>query len=247
MSPLWLYAFTRPDARPEAGLAGIGGAPVDTVDEARIRAWCSETVAVAPGDRVRAVAAHHRVVESAWRAASACVPARFGQRLADAEALRAEVAARAGSLEPALDAVAGCVEMGVRIFSTGAAPASGEEETERPDGPEDAASGAGPGRAYLLARARVARSARAREARAHALAKEVGEAVVPFLRQSRVNVPPHGSGDVALAHLVSGGSLAAYRSAVHDWAHARSGVRVVVEGPWPPYSFAAVDEGGGPT
>lgn len=238
MTALRLYAFTRPDAAPEPGLEGVGGAPVAAVDEGAVRAWCSPAVAVTPADRVRSVAAHHRVVEAAWTASSSCAPARFGQQLAGREALRSEMAARQAALEAALDDVAGCVEMGIRIF------AAAEDETE--EGAVPPQETGGPGRTYLLERARAARLSRAREARARALAEAVEEALVPFLRQATLDVPRNGSGDVALAHLIQRGSLAAYRSAVHDWAHARSGARVVVEGPWPPYSFAVVAEGGEP-
>lgn len=68
---------------------------------------------------------HGLLVEALCDSCDAVLPARFGERFADATALAAAVAPHAGALAERLADVAGCVELAVRIADAPAARSSG--------------------------------------------------------------------------------------------------------------------------
>lgn len=203
-----------------------------------VAAWWAE-LPRRPRATLDHVRTHDRVVRSASTEAITPLPARFGQWFPGAATLAARVAESAAVYEGALAAVAGAAEFGVVIQPARAPdPARSTRSPESSTGDPPAAShtGASTGRAYLRALAESHdRSRRARE-RALCVQRELGSAVAHLVRDERPLAGSPRSGDVArLVHLVDGARAVDYVATVRKFD--RPGVRLVLTGPSPPYSF----------
>jgi hypothetical protein len=170
----------------------------------------------APLPRPAAMRRHARVVHDLWAGAPAVLPVRFGTVFADEEALCREISPRAAGLRSALDRVRGRAQVTIRVLAparartTAPPPASGREFLAR-----RAAWWRGadvPGLPGLL---RALRPLRAAE------------------RIERHEAPPFTA---SVHHLVDRVRLGEYRRAL---ARGRGPLPLRVNGPWPPYAFAA--------
>jgi hypothetical protein len=134
---------------------------------------------------------------------------------------------RRGELEAALTAVSGCVELGVTL----------EHASAEPEGGVRAETHAG-GRAYLRELSLEHAERRRLRAERDALLERLRAALTELTTDERVRYlrPP---GLVSVAHLVARDHEARYRDSVAAFASEHDQVaRVLVTGPWPPYSFA---------
>src|SRR4051794_37773103 len=68
-------------------------------------------------DQVQGAVAHGRVVESLREQADAVLPVRLGENFVDETALADAVAPRVDGLRERLEAVRGCVEVGLRVVA----------------------------------------------------------------------------------------------------------------------------------
>jgi hypothetical protein len=162
--------------------------------------------------------AHERLVESI--ASAAVLPARFGTVVDDEAALHRLLAANEAVLLQALEHVAGCVEVSVRMWARSAmAVASG--------GTTSAA--VGPGRAYLQERREALHAPRAAAEATHARLAEVARDAVER-RGARQEV-------LVGAYLVPRGDLGAFRDAVAEEDRDLGELDLLSTGPWPPYHF----------
>ena len=206
-----VYAFTEAGA-PLPGVAGIGGAG--------LRAVAVEDVAAVVGNleppaaEREDVIAHGVVVEALRGVADAVLPARFGERFVDEDALADAVAGQLAALRVALGRVRGCVEFGVRMVS--------EPERQR-DGPP-----ARDGSAYM--RRRLDSFARAK-----AIASELHE---PLASCARASVVTPGADGHAAAYLVRSEERPAFERALARFMSAHPTATVLCTGPWAPYNFA---------
>lgn len=157
---------------------------------------------------------HGLVVQALLDDADAVVPARFGERFADVGALRAAVAGRADQLHERLDAVAGCVEVAVRV----ARPAG--EDRPRPSD----------GAAYMRARLRAVAAEEATVDELHAALTARARAAVVERVSPRVL---HGAG-----YLVERSRVDEFAKGVAAYAAEHPELSIVCTGPWPPSSFA---------
>ena len=199
-------------------VGGIDGVPAERHVCEGIDAIVSEHGA--PVDPTEdAVLAHAHVVEALVPLATALLPARFGLGFDDVSALEKVLRERAADLRVSLDRVRGQVELGLRVV--------GEQRDEAP-----AVSN---GRAYLEAR-------RAQVTAADRLAVELHEALAA--RASAATRKGQLGGRLVLsgAYLVDPGSVRAFREAVDELESEHSALTFALTGPWPPYSFAGVDE-----
>jgi hypothetical protein len=160
-----------------------------------------------------AVLAHARVVEALLPLADAVLPARFGLELDDRAGLEEAIQERAAKLSESLDQVRGRVELGVRIVAE--PPVRRRAET---------------GRAYLEARR-----------------DEV--AVVDGVHETlagRARAATRGSSGGRLvlsgAYLVDPDAIPAFLATVGQLEAKHPHLTFALTGPWPPYSFAGVDE-----
>jgi hypothetical protein len=222
-----LYCIVPAGCAPPAGLAGVGGAAVATAGVAPPLCWLSQH-GTRPDATVGHAAQHHAVVQAALRAGVTPVPLRFGQWFVSAEAAADAVAARADAWNAALRRVHGCVEYGIRI----------EADVPNVAARDVRGSHAGAGTAYMQELLRVRAQDEVRRGAAEALVAFVAERAGPLVRAAHV-APARGAGAlVELAHLVTREDEEEYRKLIRDVASARADVRILVTGPWPPWSFA---------
>jgi hypothetical protein len=191
---------------------GIEGAPPE-----RLRCDGFDLVVTEHDAKVEAtegaVLAHARVVEALLPLADALLPARFGLELEDRAGLEEAIQARATKLSASLDQVRGRVELGVRVVA--------EPSVHRP---------AETGRAYLEARREEV-----------AVVDDVHEKLA-----GRARAATRGGfgGQLVLsgAYLVDPEAIPAFRDAVDGLETEHPQFTFALTGPWPPYSFAGVDE-----
>jgi hypothetical protein len=197
------------------GRAGQERRGLRTVDVGRLCVWVDE-VPAEPGRA--ALLEHHRVVESLGD----CLPARFGTVVEGEAALRAMLGAREAELLARLDHLKGRRELAVTGLWTSEAAAEAAET----------AGAGGPGRRYMEQR----RASVRREELARALAEEVARAAGSAEGEARHVVAPSPGVAFSSALLVGGEGAAETKRRLE--ALELAGVRLLVNGPWPPYTFA---------
>ncbi|WP_113699851.1 GvpL/GvpF family gas vesicle protein [Nonomuraea lactucae] len=253
----YLYAVARDvgAAMPE-GLAGVAGSPVRVITAAGLAAY----VSTVPLDRFgeeplrrsmedldwldATARAHHHVVEAVARGAPT-VPVRLVTVYSADAQVRSLLDERRDDFDQALSRVAGREEWGVKVY---AGPAEQGVAEGAGQGGEAAAS---PGTAYLKRRQA---SMRTRE-EAWRLATARAEHVHDVLRSIAVASMRHRAQDPQLSGredwMVLNGAYLVDRDRAPEFARALEELRaqggeVELTGPWAPYSFAVLDEGGAP-
>ena len=243
---VWLYAVGAGlDGAWVDGLRGVDGEPVRPVSAAGLTALVGAVDREAFGveqlparlddlDQLATIArAHHRVIRVAADH-QAVAPARLATLYADFGRVRAMLAEHAAVFRAALRRVDGRHEWGVKIFA---------DTERRPGQPVDRPAS---GTAYLRQRRN---SLTAREA-ALAAAGEIHADLAGSAVAARQRPPqdPNLSGDrrrmlLNATYLVDDAGREAFVARVPAVAREHPELVVELTGPWPPYSFAAVEEG----
>ena len=221
---IWVYGICERPELPPPRRRGLAQAPLDGVREGDLLAVISRHVHP-PGDpALDALWVHERVVERIM-VDRAVLPMRFGNKVADDDALREVLAARADEFLAAIDHVRGRVELGVRAMQPLAA---------RPDTAALPAGLPAPvtttGREYLEAKIRNGQRV---DRWIAALHEPLASLAVAISRQ-----PQRGPEEVLRAsYLVETAVIARFRSTVERLQRAHPDVGILCTGPWPPYSF----------
>jgi hypothetical protein len=239
-----LYVYCLGDELSESAFGGLTGVCGAAVRVLSLKGRLSAVVSAAPAEPVAVseenLQAHNRV-NAAALAASTPLPFRFGTRAAP-ERLAEYAATNEAALAGALARVRGTVEMGVKLLSK----AEGEgrkAEGGSEGGPEDLASAeaaVGRGTAFLLKKRREALGGEEARLRAEGLAAWLAEGVAGLARESAVWVSPSEAIVVRAAHLVGREGVEEYRARLRGLRAARTGLRLLASGPWPPYSFSEI-------
>lgn len=256
---LYLYAVGRGRAPEGFGGAGVDGQPVEVV---RADGWFAVVHRCPPRpyvsqDRdqvVRWVQQHHAVLERAAEAFGDVIPVGFDTLIFKegedpVDLLRRWIAGSEPQLSEVLERIAGCREYGVQLLQRPEL-ARAELLGRDPDLQElhRRVGAAPPAAAYLLQQDldRQVRQALAEEGarRAEALLSAL-RAHCRDVRAERLRDP--GDGTEMLANfscLVGVGDVERFLEALAPF-QAGDAYAVRVTGPWPPYSFARVQPGGG--
>jgi len=212
---LYLYAVLA-RAPHGARLRGLAREPVRFLRSGRLVAAVGE-VDAAPRPELRNLKGHDRIVRRLADATRAALPARFGSLAPTPDALRASLRPRARALLKALARVTDREQMTLRVRTSA---------REAPTG--------GPGTRHL-------RRLAARDPRTHADVRRLLEDLRPLVRAEQVEPAADDADAGRIHHLVDRGSAARYRARVRRAARGRPGLRVTCTGPWAPYSFATED------
>jgi hypothetical protein len=247
----YLYAVARtPAPPPPADLRGIGGAPVRLVFEddltcivgtVDLQEFGEEPVRrnLEDLDWLARVAREHDAVVHRMAAVTTLVPLRLATVYDnDASALRRVTELRATALAT-LDVLDGREEWGVKMYAVPRTPAAVGATAEPPS----------TGAEYLRRR-RTELEQRSLDTEA---ATEDAEALFEHLRGVSVMARRHRPQDPALsgaehpmllnaAFLVDRERVPEFGAAVESLAADRPRGALVLTGPWPPYSFATLDE-----
>jgi hypothetical protein len=194
-------------------------------------AWASPWEGPAEPTPGRLLEHHARV--AAVHATADCLPVRFPTLVEDAGPLNA----RRDALLAALARVRGKTELALTLAWASPLPRLTQEEPQPRPRPGAALPG-GAGTRYLRARRAYWRAREHREREARRLADQLRAELALPPDDVLVRAAPNEQIAVSLAALVPRDDAPAYRRVL---AQPRSHLRVVVNGPWPPYSFATVE------
>ena len=216
-------------ASPPAALAheGLRGRPLAWSEAGDLGLWSTEWAPDIKLERPDALE-HHRLVERIC-AAQPCLPVRFGTAFATPDDARASLDKRAAALRAALARVAGKSELALTLL------------WREPSAPPAVQSAAGPGRQYMEMRRAEFAAREARRARADSLV----EAVITELATERQLVwhetCTSDSVAVSLAVLVPTERARERKAQLEQIAARFADVIPVLNGPWPPYTFARTE------
>jgi hypothetical protein len=167
---------------------------------------------------------HHRVVTEVFARVDACLPARFPTVL-DSARLEALVAERGSSLRQQLEAVRGACELAITAA------------WNAPEAKPSISSAGTPGTRYLRQRQNELTASEQRRARAGELAALLRDLVAHRAREVRIEICP--SSGVALSAALLVPQVEA-EEVQRQLPRAAPDVRILLHGPWPPYTFASV-------
>jgi hypothetical protein len=216
-------------AAPPAALSpeGLRGRPLAWSEAGDLGLWSTEWAPDIKLERPDALE-HHRLVERIC-AAQPCLPVRFGTAFANSDDARASLDKRSAALHAALTRVAGKSELALTLLWREPAP------------PPVIESAAGPGRQYMETRRAEFAGREARRARAESLVEQViselaiDRPLVWHETCTSENVA------VSLAVLVPTERAPERKAELERVAARFTDVVPVLNGPWPPYTFARTD------
>ncbi|MFP5253035.1 MAG: GvpL/GvpF family gas vesicle protein [Actinomycetes bacterium] len=253
----YLYAIARDlDAGAIRGVQGLDGVPVEAVEHRGLSAIVSTVDLAEYGEEalrrnledlawLEKVARGHDTVIHAVAGSAATAPLRLATICLDDDGVRARLDEWHDALQAALDRVEGRAEWAVKAFArSGSAE---ESPASVPAGQET--SGTGAGLAYLQRKkSQVQQQAQSQE-RAQQVAEEVHRALAERCVASRRLAPqdPRLTGHEGVmtlngAYLVERSEGDAFAAAVRELAERHPDAHLTVAGPWPPYSFATLEQ-----
>ncbi len=250
---VWVYAITTDGSFPGgiSGIRGVAGEPLRTVSDSGMAAVVGSVDLDEYGedalrrnledlDWLSETARRHDAVVSAICAGGATVPLRLATVYFDDERVRAMLREQADAFTTVLDRIADRAEWGVRVYGD---PGAFTERSE----PADKA-GRPSGTEYLMrrrARAAARKDAEAIAAeRADDIYAELANIAVAGIRQppSPPALAPQKVWEILNASfLVDERRTREFTAAADDIDARVDDVEIVLTGPWPPYSFTAVE------
>ena len=221
---LLLHALTTAEPPAETP-SGLHAQPLVRIDDSGLAAWATQVSDSNPRFGRIDLIEHHQIISRLHEQLAACLPARFPTWVLDEDALREDIRRRQTELTAALDAVHGQCELAVTALWT-------EQEPAEPVTPPEAMT---PGRQYLLERQQALAGSDQRRERARELADEIERVAGADLVAVRRQVCP--SAAVALSSALLAPQARA-KDLMARLLGMQDGVRILVNGPWPPYTFA---------
>jgi hypothetical protein len=225
---LLLHAITAPPetSSSDLGVQGLRHDPLTRTDVAGLACWSTTLEAPADGTSFtrQDLLDHHRVVTEVFARVEACLPARFPTVL-DSARLEALVAERDGSLRRQLEAVRGACELAITAAWTA------------PEATPPIPSVGTPGTRYLRQRQNELTASAQRRARAEELGALLRDRVANRAREVQIAICPSREVALSAALLVSRVDA---EEVLRQVPRAARDVRILLNGPWPPYTFASV-------
>jgi hypothetical protein len=250
---VWLYAVTRRlDLARFPTTSGVAREPVRTIEAAELVAVVgSVSVNEFGEDALRRNLEDLAWLEAAARAHDAVVdlvthfgptvPLRLATVYRDDDSVRSSLAAHRGDFDSALRRVAGRTEWGVKGYADPQFIARHSVEAQVGD--------VGEGTAYMLRRRAVLSALEEAESKAAADAHEIHEALSRIAVVARRQPAPHAQLLRKSAQIVLNGTYLVDNERADEFADTvrllddqHPGIDLDLTGPWPPYSFAGVDQ-----
>jgi hypothetical protein len=225
----------------------ISPVPLSQYDDERLREHLEDIEWLA-----RTARAHESVLDQALRHAT-IVPLRLCTIYRDHDGVRRLLREREQLLSESLAAIEGCVECGVKVFTSGAQPAQATAESElAAAGASEGEAGARPGTEYLLRRRQERDQGELARQRCARCADAVHERVAAVSQAANINAPQrpetHGrEGQMLLngVYLVARGRIGEVEETVEalrgEWGP--GGFEIELTGPWPAYNFISGEAG----
>ena len=195
---------------------------------------------------VEAVLRHETIVEAVRRQGPS-LPVRFGTVFRDAMSVASALEERYETLSADLERLGDKVELSLIVLW--ATPSSGDAPTRMTREAEGAPAGQSAGARYLHARAAELRRDEDRKERARAVARELELVLGGLALERRESLLPTPRVAVRTAYLLAPARVGDFRAAFEMLRARRGELRILLSGPWPPYSFVsrpAAEGGVGP-
>jgi Gas vesicle synthesis protein GvpL/GvpF len=251
----YLYAVTRGVAGSAVeSIDGIGGAPVTLVEQGGLVAVVGTVDLDEFGEAAlrehledlgwleRVAREHDRVVQAVAQLGPTA-PLRLATICLDDDGVRDRLREWHDGLHAALDRVIGRAEWSAKVYVMAQQSQAGS------DSPENSPASSGGGAAYLRRKQAQSRERRAAEQQGVDAARAIHEALGAASVASRLLAPQdprltghEGTMTLNAAYLVPVDAQDAFLAESDRLAAADSQVRLEVNGPWPPYSFATLDD-----
>jgi hypothetical protein len=197
---------------------------------AAVTGRCDDNATYSP----EAVLRHEAVVEAVRRQGRA-LPVRFGTVFRDATSVVSAIAERYGPLVDDLDRLGDKVELSLTALWTVPTPADETTTTARSDG-------GSAGSRYLLARAAELRRGAALKESARAVAEQLDHVLGPLALEQRMSLLPTPRIAVRTTYLVDPARVSEFKAAFERILIGARDLRVLLTGPWPPYSFVGTTD-----
>ena len=237
-SARYVYAILARETPLPAGLRGFNGAVVSTVPYRALAAATSPLQNEVLRPTAENLWLHEAIVE-ALRPQGPALPVRFRTVLADATAVADELAERYDVLVADLDRLGDKVEFGLNVLWD--PPITPGEDLAPGSGAAVKAQGLGA--RYLRARLAAHRREAAMRERARALARELDRQLSVHALEHRCTLLPTPRLVVRTAYLLEPGRVPAFQDAFAQLRRAHPDLRLLLSGPWPPYTFVTPPEG----
>jgi Gas vesicle synthesis protein GvpL/GvpF len=238
MSTGWyVYAIVARDTEVPAGLTGLGDGELSTVVWGSLAAVTSPLAPCGLRRTTENVLRHGAVVEGLQQRGPT-LPVRFGTVVADAETLARTLSERHVELTADLARLGDKVEFGLTVLWD--RPPG--DDAARSNGPiDDDGPANSPGTRYLRARLAVSRRDAARQEAARTIARELDVALGSQVLDRRCSIAPTDRLAVRASFLIEPSRFGPCQQAIDAVRRRRPDLRVLLSGPWPPYSFVSRD------
>jgi hypothetical protein len=229
----YIYAIVAHDRALPAGLTGCGDSTLAMVVKGSLAAVTGPLPPSGLQRTTENVLRHGAIVE-ALHQQGPTLPVRFGTVVPNDVAVARALAEREAELSADLARLGDKVEFGLTaLWDRPIADHAGDSE----DSGADDRTERGPGTRYLRARLAVARREDARRELARSIAREIDAALAPQVLDRRCSLAPTDRLAIRAAYLIEPSRFEGCRRAIDDVRRRHPDLRVLVSGPWPPYSF----------
>lgn len=246
-SGCYVYAIQPRSPGLPSGLRGLWGTPVSTV--------CHRDLAAVIGDCRRndlrptadLVLRHESVVEALRRHAPG-LPVRFGTVLASDQAVARALAERHDVLTADLERLGDKVELGLTVLwddpGGGAGAVGGDHGLT---GGSPGSGSPGPGARYLQALLAASRREEAELSAAEAVARQLDRTLGAYAIERRCGLPRARRMVTRSTYLLQPSQVPRFQGAFEALRGEHRGLRFLLSGPWPPYSFVTPADAGSPS
>jgi hypothetical protein len=250
----YLYVITRGVTQADlVTISGLRAVPLDVVEHTGLSAVVSDVDLEEFGEDalrrnledlpwLEEVARGHDAVVQAVADLAPAAPVRLATICRDDDGVRLRLEEWKDGLRTALDRVTGRREWSIKAFMPQRETSPSAERAEIPSGP-------GAGAAYLQRKRDETNDRQSAEENALGLADETHAALSAMSVASRRLAPqdPRLSGHDGTmmlngAYLVEIDEEDAFAATVEELAAGQPEIRLAVQGPWPPYSFATLEQ-----
>jgi hypothetical protein len=241
MSGGWyIYAIVAHDRGLPTGLTGLGNSTLSTVVAGGLAAVAGPLPPEGLQRTTENVMRHGAIVE-ALQQHGPTLPVRFGTVVSDAEAVASALAEREGELYADLARLGDKVEFGLTVLWD---QPPGDDDGRSDGVADDVRADHGPGVHYLRARLSASRRDEARREAARTIAREIDAALGSDVLDRRCSIAPTDRLALRAAFLIEPIRFDRCRHAIGEVRRRHPDLRVLVSGPWSPYSFVSRGHGG---
>lgn len=226
MIGIYAYCVVPAGHAPPGSVTGLDGANVELLPVGNVGLWVSRLPR--PSGSVELIQTHNRVVEAAVTDEVTPVPLRFGQWLEDDAALHASMADKAALYEQKLREFAGCLEFGIRVIDPAIPEAARDVRFAKDTS----------GFAYMQALRETSKLAEERQALGGQVHARIRETLHDLIRNEREEEARTSHAVLAVSHLVARPHFDEYRERSRQLRQQFPALRLLLSGPWAPYSFA---------